>query len=120
MIFLQKSLPLPKTSRQMWTMSSAWESSLAKMSVLGTSVRPGKSSVNSASLEGLQHGADLRRDDDGAVELRARCMSRSSSSRSQRPRAGLLAAAIDVEALLDLAALLGDLRVECGRRRSRR
>ena len=48
-IFLQKSLPFPNTSRQMWTMSSACESSFAKMSVFGTSVRPGKSSVNTAS-----------------------------------------------------------------------
>jgi len=48
-IFLQKSLPLPKTSRQRWTMSSAWESSLAKMSVFGTRVRPGNSSVCTTS-----------------------------------------------------------------------
>ena len=37
---------------------------------------------------------------------------RSSSSRSQRTRAGLLAAPVHVEALLDLAALLGDLRLD--------
>ena len=49
MIFAANSLPLPKTSRTTWTMSSAWQSSLAKMSVFGTVVRPGNSSVNSRS-----------------------------------------------------------------------
>ena len=49
MIFWQKSLPLPNSSRTIWTMSSAWLSSLAKMRVLGTSVRPGKISVKSLS-----------------------------------------------------------------------
>ena len=51
MIFLQKSLPLPNSSRTIWTMSSAWVSSLAKMSVLGPRVRPGKISVKSFSLK---------------------------------------------------------------------
>ena len=50
-------------------MSSAWASSLAKMRVLGTSVRPGKISVKSLSLEGFDDGADLVRGDHVAVEL---------------------------------------------------
>ncbi len=37
------------------------ESSLAKMRVFGTSVRPGKISVKSLSLEGCEDGADLVR-----------------------------------------------------------
>ena len=41
-IFWQKSLPLPNSSRMISTMSSACRSVLAKTSVLGTSVRPGK------------------------------------------------------------------------------
>ena len=68
MIFLQKSLPLPNTSRTIWTMSSAWESSLAKMSVFGTSVRPGKSSVKRRRGRS-EHGADLIGRNDGAVEF---------------------------------------------------
>ena len=56
----------------MRTMSSAWESSLAKMSVLGTSVRPGKSSVKSLSRKVCEDGADLVDGDHVAVELRRR------------------------------------------------
>lgn len=41
-IFLQKALPSPNSSRTVWMMSSAWLSVLAKMSVLGSSARPGK------------------------------------------------------------------------------
>ena len=41
-IFWQKSLPLPNSSRMIRTMSSACRSVLAKTSVFGTSVRPGK------------------------------------------------------------------------------
>ena len=48
---MANSLPLPKTSRTICTMSSACESSLAKISVLGTVLRPGKSSVKSLSLK---------------------------------------------------------------------
>ncbi len=44
-----KSFPLPNSSRRICTMSSARLSSLAKISVLGTSVRPGKISVNKRS-----------------------------------------------------------------------
>ena len=50
-------------------MFSAWVSSLAKMRVLGTSVRPGKISVKSLSLKAADDGADLVRGDDVAVEL---------------------------------------------------
>jgi hypothetical protein len=49
-ILTQKSLPLPNTSRTWRTMSSAWLSSLAKISVLGTTVRPGKMPPSSAGL----------------------------------------------------------------------
>src|SRR6266498_3274212 len=48
-IFAAKSLPLPKTSRILVTSSSAWASSLQKINVLGTVLRPGKISVNSRS-----------------------------------------------------------------------
>ncbi len=44
-------------------MSSAWLSSLAKISVLGTSLRPGK------MAEGADDGADLVAGDDAAVQL---------------------------------------------------
>jgi hypothetical protein len=49
-IFWQKSFPRPNSSRKISTTSSAWLSSLAKISVLGTSVRPGKISVKSLAL----------------------------------------------------------------------
>ncbi len=50
MIFLQNSLPLANSSRTTSTMSSAWVSSLAKMSVFGTTSRPGNRSVKSLFL----------------------------------------------------------------------
>lgn len=49
MILAAKSLPLPKTSLTVVTISSAWASSLAKISVFGTVLRPGKISVKSLS-----------------------------------------------------------------------
>ena len=73
-------------------------------------MRPGNSSVNSASLNAWRTVRICDWHHHGAIEVRARRRSRSSSSRSQRPRASLFAAAIHVEAFLDLAALLGDLR----------
>ena len=48
-IFWQKSLPLPNVSLAIRTMSSAWLSSFAKMSVLGTSSRPGNISGSAFS-----------------------------------------------------------------------
>ena len=69
MIFWQKSLPLPNSSRTISTMSSAWQSSLAKIRVLGTSWRPGKISVKSLLLEGLDDGPDLVLGDDVPVEV---------------------------------------------------
>ena len=48
-IFTAKSLPLPNTSRTVVTTCSAWASSLQKISVFGTVVRPGKISVGSRS-----------------------------------------------------------------------
>jgi hypothetical protein len=48
-IFWQNSFPLPNSSRMTLTMSSAWVSCLANTSVLGTSVRPGKISLNRRS-----------------------------------------------------------------------
>ena len=50
-------------------MSSAWESSLAKMRVFGTSVRPGKASGQHLVAELLEDGANLALADDIAVKL---------------------------------------------------
>ena len=69
MIFCANSLPLPNSSRTILTMSSAWLSSLAKIRVLGTSVRPGKISVNSLSRKVRINGADLVHGHHVAVEL---------------------------------------------------
>ena len=69
MIFWQKSLPLSNSSRTMRTMSSAWLSSLAKMMVLGTSLRLGNMSVNSRSPEGPDDGTNLVYRHDVAVKL---------------------------------------------------
>ena len=91
-------------------MSSAWESSLQKMRVFGTSVRPGKSSVQRVA-EGLQDGADLILHDDGAVEL-FRGVGEVVVELLPADSAGLFVAAIDEEAFLDRAALLGDLRFD--------
>ena len=44
---------------------------MAKMSVFGTSVRPGKSSAEQRVAIGVQDGADLVEHDDGAVEVGA-------------------------------------------------
>ena len=68
-IFWQKSLPLPNSSRMIFTMSSACRSFLAKTSVLGTSVRPGKISVNSRSRKVLDDQPDLVLGHHVAVEL---------------------------------------------------
>ena len=46
---LREIVALPKTSRTMPTTSSAWWSSLQKISVFGTSLRPGNNSVNRLS-----------------------------------------------------------------------
>ena len=69
-------LPLPKTSRTICTMSSACESSLAKISVFGTVLRPGNSSVNSLSLNVCDDRADLILRDDRSVELRSGVLDR--------------------------------------------
>ena len=69
MIFWQKSLPRPNSSRTISTMSSAWLSSLAKTSVLGTSVRPGKMSVKRRSRNARTTVRDLVARHHAAVEL---------------------------------------------------
>ena len=53
----------------MRVMSSAWLSSLAKTSVLGTSVRPGKISREQPVPEGADHQPDLVLGDDVPIEL---------------------------------------------------
>ena len=70
----------------MRTMSSAWESSLAKIRVLGTSVRPGKASRQNLVAELLDDSADLAFRDNVAVELVGGVghVLVSSSSRSAR------------------------------------
>ena len=83
MIFLQKSLPLPNSSRTSSTISSAWWSLLAKIKVLGTISRPGNSSVNRLDF----HLFSTVRIWSGAVTERSSCgpvYTRSSSSVSQR------------------------------------
>jgi hypothetical protein len=82
-ILAAKSLPLPKTSRTVVTISSAWASSLAKISVLGTVERPGKISVKSRSRKVSR----TRRIWDFAVTARSSCLwvySKSSSIASSR------------------------------------
>ena len=75
MILAITSLPLPNSSRTMRTMSSAWESSLAKISVLGMLTRrPLSSTSRSGNIAGRlsrnasDDRADLILGDDLAVE----------------------------------------------------
>ena len=83
MIFAAKSLPLPNTSLTVVTISSACASSLAKINVFGTVVRPGKISVNNLSRK----VSNTRRIWERAVTARSSWVlaySRSSSSASRR------------------------------------
>ena len=100
-------------------MSSAWLSSLAKISVLGTSVRPGKISVNSFSLNVRIDRADLVLGDHVAVEGLG-VVGQVVVELLPADGAGLAVALVDVVPGLDRRALLGDLRCGCGTRRSRR
>jgi hypothetical protein len=61
-------------------------------------------------LERLEHGADLRRDDDGAVEL-GRGVGEVFIEELLAPAARGAAAFIDDETFVHLAALRGDLGV---------
>jgi hypothetical protein len=67
-IFWQNALPRPNSSRTISTMSSAWLSSLAKISVLGTSVRPGNISGEEPVAERADDGSDLVLGHDAAIE----------------------------------------------------
>ncbi len=78
------------------------------MRVFGTRLRPGKSSVVQRVLERLEDGADLRLHHDGAVEVGGG-VGEVFVEAFPADGARLLAAAVHVEALLDFAALLGDL-----------
>ena len=92
-------------------MSSAWLSSLAKINVFGTSVRPGKISVKSLSRK---------------VRMTVRIWSSATTSRSSwlasyskifvqllpAHRAGLPVALVHVVAGVDLGAAFGDLGVD--------
>ena len=75
MILAITSLPLPNSSRTMRTMSSAWESSLAKISVLGMlTSRPCSSTSRSGNIAGrlsrnaLDDRADLVLGDDLSIK----------------------------------------------------
>ncbi len=59
---MQNSLPLPNFSRTIWIISSAWLSILAKINVLGTSLRLGNRTVFEC--------ADLAGIDDVPIQLR--------------------------------------------------
>ena len=92
-------------------MSSAWESSLAKISVLGTSVRPGKISVKSLSRKVCKHRADLVLGDHVAVEL-VGIVLEVVVELLPALLARLAVALVDVEAGVDLGALGGDLGLD--------
>ena len=68
-LLAKRRLPRPNSSRTTPTMSSAWLSSLAKMRVFGTSVRPGKISVKRRSRKVRTMGADLVLGHDPAVQF---------------------------------------------------
>ena len=92
-------------------MSSACESSLAKMRVFGTRVAAGEKVGEKRVLERLEDSADLRLHDNGAVEvLRGESEVFIEPLPADAPR--LFMAPIDIPALLDRAALLGHLRFD--------
>ena len=108
MIFAANSLPLPNSSRTISTMSSACASDLAKIRVFGTSVRPGKISVNSRSLNVLHDRADLVLGHDRAVEVLGLVV--EVLVELLQPLGSRLAVAeLRHEAGFDRRALLGDL-----------
>ena len=89
-------------------MSSAWESSLAKISVFGTSAAAGEDLGEEPVAEGLEHGADLVLGDDGAVE-RLGAVADLLVEFLPAQRARLPVAELGDDPRVDGAAALGDL-----------